>query len=137
MVVPSSRKYTNSITNTKAANYGYINWIEDLVPRTMWSQASVSNDNYDLWGISHWARKRQQFYGFAVNRESARDVYSKRKIIAVIELQIIEWHNYKHLDWITLRRDADKLYKFKEGCKQTTYHFYFYDLKQELKKGGE
>ncbi|GJV32554.1 hypothetical protein Tco_1392954 [Tanacetum coccineum] len=27
----------------------------------------------------------------------------------------IEWHNYKHLDWITIRRDDDKLYKFKEG----------------------
>nr|GFA41777.1 hypothetical protein [Tanacetum cinerariifolium] len=36
-------------------------------------------------------------------------------IIAVTELQIIECHNYKHLDWITVRRDDDKLYKFKEG----------------------
>ncbi|GJW64025.1 hypothetical protein Tco_0115909, partial [Tanacetum coccineum] len=26
-----------------------------------------------------------------------------------------EWHNYKHLDWITVRRDDGKLYKFKEG----------------------
>nr|GEX02386.1 hypothetical protein [Tanacetum cinerariifolium] len=34
--------------------------------------------------------------------ESSRDVYSKRRIIAVTELQIVEWHNYKHLDWITL-----------------------------------
>ncbi|GKC36466.1 hypothetical protein Tco_1048850 [Tanacetum coccineum] len=47
--------------------------------------------------------------------ESARDVYSKRRIIAVTKLQIVEWHNYKHLDWITVRRDDDKLYKFKEG----------------------
>nr|GEW54264.1 hypothetical protein [Tanacetum cinerariifolium] len=47
--------------------------------------------------------------------ESARDVYSKRRIIAVTELQIVEWHNYKHLDWITVRKDDDKLYKFKEG----------------------
>nr|GEY97806.1 hypothetical protein [Tanacetum cinerariifolium] len=59
-------------------------------------------------------RKRQQFYGFAVNRESARDVYSKRRIIVVTELKIVEWHNYKHLDWIMVRRDDDKLYKFKE-----------------------
>nr|GEX92924.1 hypothetical protein [Tanacetum cinerariifolium] len=57
---------------------------------------------------------KTKFYGFAVNRESARDVYSKRRIIAVIELKIVEWHNYKHLDWITVRRDDDKLYKFKE-----------------------
>ncbi|GJV85418.1 hypothetical protein Tco_1525316 [Tanacetum coccineum] len=66
-------------------------------------------------GISHWGRKRQQFYGFAVNMESARDVYSKHRIIVVTELQIVEWHNYKHLDWITIHRDDDKLYKLKEG----------------------
>nr|GFA89141.1 hypothetical protein [Tanacetum cinerariifolium] len=47
--------------------------------------------------------------------ESARDVYSKRRIFIVTELKIDEWHNYKHLDWITVRRDDDKLYKFKEG----------------------
>nr|GFB58342.1 hypothetical protein [Tanacetum cinerariifolium] len=55
------------------------------------------------------------FYGYAVNRESALDVYSKRRIIAVTELKIVEWHNYKHLDWISIRRDDDKIYKFKEG----------------------
>nr|GEW28266.1 hypothetical protein [Tanacetum cinerariifolium] len=81
----SSRKYTTSVTKIKAADYGHIKWIKDL------------------------------FYGFAVNRESARDVYLKCRIIAVAELQIIEWHNYKHLDWITVRIDDDKLYKFKEG----------------------
>nr|GFA14769.1 hypothetical protein [Tanacetum cinerariifolium] len=37
------------------------------------------------------------------------------RIIAVIELKIVEWHNYKHLDWISIRRDDDKIYKFKEG----------------------
>nr|GEY73988.1 hypothetical protein [Tanacetum cinerariifolium] len=37
------------------------------------------------------------------------------RIITVTELKIVEWHNYKHLDWITMRRDDDKLYKFKEG----------------------
>nr|GFA68661.1 hypothetical protein [Tanacetum cinerariifolium] len=77
----SSRKYTTSVTKTKAADYGHIKWIEDLVPRAMWIQEPISYD----------------------------------KIIAVTELNIIEWHNYKHLDWITMRRDDDKLYKFKEG----------------------
>nr|GEW19558.1 hypothetical protein [Tanacetum cinerariifolium] len=28
----SSRKYTTSVTKTKAADYGHIKWIEDLVP---------------------------------------------------------------------------------------------------------
>nr|GEW04557.1 hypothetical protein [Tanacetum cinerariifolium] len=41
------------------------------------------------------------FYGFAVNRKSALDVYSKRRIIVVTDLKIVEWHNYKHLDWIS------------------------------------
>nr|GEX97665.1 hypothetical protein [Tanacetum cinerariifolium] len=57
----SSKKYTTSVTKTKAAYYGHIKWIEDL------------------------------FYGFAVNRESALDVYSKRRIIAVTDLKIVEW----------------------------------------------
>nr|GFA61653.1 hypothetical protein [Tanacetum cinerariifolium] len=25
------------------------------------------------------------------------------------------WHDYKHLDWISVRRDDEKIYKFKEG----------------------
>nr|GEW69804.1 hypothetical protein [Tanacetum cinerariifolium] len=80
----SSRKYTTYV-KTKAANYGHIKWIEDLVPRTMWIQKPVGYDKHALWEISHWGRK------------------------------LAEWHNYKHLDWITVRRDDDKLYKFKEG----------------------
>nr|GFA86678.1 hypothetical protein [Tanacetum cinerariifolium] len=111
----SSRKYTTSITKTKAADYGHIKWIEDLVPRTMWIQEPINYDKHALWGVSHWGRKRQQFYGFTVNLKSALDVYSKRRIIAVNDLKIMEWHNYKHLDWISIRRDDDKIYKFKEG----------------------
>nr|GEU52655.1 hypothetical protein [Tanacetum cinerariifolium] len=81
----SSCKYTTSIMKTKEADYRHIKWIEDL------------------------------FYDFTVNQESTRDVYSKRRIIAITELKIVEWQNYKHLDWITVQRDDDKLYKFKEG----------------------
>nr|GEZ39832.1 hypothetical protein [Tanacetum cinerariifolium] len=57
----SSRKYTTSVTKTKAADYGHIKWIEDLVPRTMWIQELVGYDKHALWGISHWGRKRQTF----------------------------------------------------------------------------
>nr|GEV22801.1 copia protein [Tanacetum cinerariifolium] len=84
----SSRKYTTSIMKTKAADYGHIKWIEDLVPKTMWIEEPIGYGKHALWG---------------------------RRIIAVTELKIVEWHNYKHLDWITMRRDDDKLYKFKEG----------------------
>ncbi|GKA46475.1 hypothetical protein Tco_0739358 [Tanacetum coccineum] len=111
----SSRKYSTSVTKTTAADYGHIKWIEDLVPNSMWSQMIVKYDKFTLWGISYWGTKRRQFYAFATTRESARDVYSKRRIIAVTKVEIVEWQNYKHLDWITVRRDDDILYKFKEG----------------------
>nr|GEV52639.1 hypothetical protein [Tanacetum cinerariifolium] len=64
----------------------------------------INYDKHALWGVSHWGRKRQQFYGFAVNQEFALDVYSKRRIIAVTDLKIMEWHNYRHLDWISVRK---------------------------------
>ncbi|GJT46972.1 hypothetical protein Tco_0955687 [Tanacetum coccineum] len=78
-------------------------------------KVSIVCDKHALWGISHWGRKRQQFYGYAVNRESTRDVYSRNRIIRIKKLTIVEWHNYKHLEWITIRTDDDKLYTFKEG----------------------
>nr|GFA59027.1 hypothetical protein [Tanacetum cinerariifolium] len=91
----SSRTYTTSVTKTKTTNYGHIKWIEDLVPSTMWIQEPIGYNKHALWGVSHWG---QQFYDFAVNWESARDVYSKRRIIAITELKIVERHNYKNLD---------------------------------------
>ncbi|GJV91197.1 hypothetical protein Tco_1539010 [Tanacetum coccineum] len=36
----SSRKYSTSVTKTKAAYYRHIKWIEDLVPNSMWSQSN-------------------------------------------------------------------------------------------------
>ncbi|GKD32191.1 hypothetical protein Tco_1242969 [Tanacetum coccineum] len=100
----SSHTYATSVIKTKAADYGHIKWIEDLVPNTIWSEVPVNYDKHALFGISHWGCKRQQFYGFAANRESTHDVYSKRRIIVVIKLQIVEWHSYKHLDWSTVRK---------------------------------
>nr|GEX06065.1 hypothetical protein [Tanacetum cinerariifolium] len=79
----SSRKYTTYVTKTTVADYGHIKWIEDLVPRAMWIQEPISYDKHAFWGVSHWGRKHQQFYGFTVNRESALDVYFKRRIIAL------------------------------------------------------
>nr|GFA75929.1 hypothetical protein [Tanacetum cinerariifolium] len=33
------------------------------------------------------------------------NLLSMWRIIAVTDLKIVEWHSYKHLDWITIRRD--------------------------------
>nr|GEU98402.1 hypothetical protein [Tanacetum cinerariifolium] len=90
----SSRKYTTSVTKTKAADYGHIKWIEDLVP-----QASGRSST----GSGKLPEEAQPYKA------------QHRRIIAVTDLKIVEWHSYKHLDWIMVRRDDDKLYKFKEG----------------------
>nr|GEV33192.1 hypothetical protein [Tanacetum cinerariifolium] len=110
----SSQKYTTSVTKMKAADYGHIKWIEDYVLSTMWIHEPIIYDKHALWGVSHWGRKRQQFYGFAVNLESARDVYSKRRIIAVTKLKIMEWHSYKYLDWITNKDKKNRLMRINE-----------------------
>ncbi|GJY49906.1 hypothetical protein Tco_0439862 [Tanacetum coccineum] len=88
----SSRTYATSVTKTKAADYGHIKWIE------------IISNGLKIWSPTQCGVK-----------ESARDVYSKRRIIAITKLQIVELHRYKHLNWITVRRDDDKLYTFKEG----------------------
>ncbi|GKF23738.1 hypothetical protein Tco_0076060, partial [Tanacetum coccineum] len=44
----SSRKYFTSVTKTKAADYGHIKWIEDLVPNSIWSQVIVNYDKFAL-----------------------------------------------------------------------------------------
>nr|GFA81868.1 hypothetical protein [Tanacetum cinerariifolium] len=49
----SSRKYTTSVTKTKAADYGHIKWIEYLVPHTMWIQEPINYDKHALWRVSH------------------------------------------------------------------------------------
>nr|GEU39178.1 hypothetical protein [Tanacetum cinerariifolium] len=95
------KETTDQLDWVNPKDYRHIKWIEDLVLRAMLIQEPINYDMPALWGVSHWGRKRQHFYGFAVNQESALDVYSKRRIIAVTELKIVEWHNYKHLDWIS------------------------------------
>nr|GEZ35056.1 hypothetical protein [Tanacetum cinerariifolium] len=104
----SSRKYTTYIMKMKATYYEHIKWIEDLVPRTMWIEEPIGYDKHVLWGVSPWGRKRQQFYHFVVNRESARDVYSKRRIIVVTELKI---NKYKKNRLMRI----NELHKFSDG----------------------
>nr|GEU81278.1 reverse transcriptase domain-containing protein [Tanacetum cinerariifolium] len=77
----------------------------------------------------------------AVNRESARDVYSKRRIITFIELQIIEWkvdksHGRRTLCFQRLSKNVPKKHHHPTTCRRSstrcqkwdTYHF---DLKRK------
>ncbi|GKA24394.1 hypothetical protein Tco_0710427, partial [Tanacetum coccineum] len=46
---------------------------------------------------------------------SSKDVYSRKRIIAVTRLTIMKKYDYGHLEEIEVRREVQKLYKFKEG----------------------
>ncbi|GJS13572.1 hypothetical protein Tco_0408044 [Tanacetum coccineum] len=108
-----SKEYSTSVTKTKAATYE-IKWIEDLVSN-LWSPVKVVYDKHDYWGTSHWGPKCQQFYRFASNMTSSKDVYSRKRIIIVTKLKIIKKCDYGHLEEIEVRREDQKLYKFREG----------------------
>ncbi|GJU55604.1 hypothetical protein Tco_1229318 [Tanacetum coccineum] len=57
------------VTKTKAEDYGTSNGLK-------------------IWSLKECGVKC---------RESSRDVYSKRRIIAITKINIVDWHNYKHL----------------------------------------
>ncbi|GJY59727.1 hypothetical protein Tco_0459619 [Tanacetum coccineum] len=44
----SSYTYATSVTKSKAADYGHIKWIEDLVPTTIWSEVPVNYNKHAL-----------------------------------------------------------------------------------------
>ncbi|GKD72282.1 hypothetical protein Tco_1330564, partial [Tanacetum coccineum] len=85
-----SRKFSTSITKTKAATYE-VQWIKDMVPNIC---SPIK---------------------FASNKMSSKDVYSIKHIIAVTSLKIMKRYDYGHLDEIEVHREDQQLYKFKEG----------------------
>ncbi|GJZ73561.1 hypothetical protein Tco_0637707 [Tanacetum coccineum] len=87
-----SRRYSTSVTKTK-----------------------VKYDQHAYFGTSYWGPKRQSFYTYASNMTSSKNVYSRRRIIAVTRHKIMKMCDYGHLEEIEVRRDDQKLYTFREG----------------------
>ncbi|GJX49462.1 hypothetical protein Tco_0276307 [Tanacetum coccineum] len=88
----SSRKYMTSTTNTKAAKYDDIQGIEDMVP-SLWSPAKVAYDKYVVW----------ESHTRVLNDNGSMD------------MQATGSPNMMNLKEIEVRREDQKLYKFKEG----------------------
>ncbi|GJT61249.1 hypothetical protein Tco_1004782 [Tanacetum coccineum] len=107
------RRYSTSMTKKKVATYE-LKWIKDLVPE-LWSPVQLKYNQHAYLGTSHWGPKCQSFYGYASNLTSSKDVYSRRRIIAVTRLKIMMKYDQSLLEEIEVRRDDQKLYKFKEG----------------------
>ncbi|GJU30128.1 hypothetical protein Tco_1173717 [Tanacetum coccineum] len=92
------KKYTTSITKTKAARYELAG-IEDMIP-SLWSVTKVGYDKYVERGIKHWGPKRQLFYRSQLNRFSKHDVYSHLKILSVKSVKVNKLHSYGYLEEI-------------------------------------
>nr|GEW11066.1 hypothetical protein [Tanacetum cinerariifolium] len=78
-------------------------------------KVKVAYKKHVVWGTYHWGPKRQRFYAYACHWKSLHDVYSKRRIIAVISVKVMRWYDYGYLEKIVVRRDDNVLYKIKEG----------------------
>nr|GEW08751.1 hypothetical protein [Tanacetum cinerariifolium] len=97
----SSLKYITYVTKTKVTDYGHIKWIKDL------------------------------FYGFAVNRESARDVYSN--IESSLSLNFISSNGIITSIWIgSLKADKSHGVKsYQKNLNLTKPDAYLSDLKHK------
>ncbi|GJV33128.1 hypothetical protein Tco_1393528 [Tanacetum coccineum] len=106
------RSYSSSITKTPAARYT-LEDIEDMIP-TLWSPVIIAYDKDTALGISHWGPQRQQYYRAMINRKSKHEVFSTMRILSVVSVKIEKKSGYDYLEEIVIRRDDQKLYKFKE-----------------------
>ncbi|GKD08123.1 hypothetical protein Tco_1187808 [Tanacetum coccineum] len=86
----TERKYTISITKTKAAR------------------------NVEL-GICHWGPKRQLFYRSQIGKTSPHEVYSRMKILSMVRVSFDKQFGYGYLKEIVVRRADRQEYTFKEG----------------------
>ncbi|GJV97475.1 hypothetical protein Tco_1549052 [Tanacetum coccineum] len=107
------KKYTTSITKTKAARYKIVG-IEDMVP-TLWSATKVGYDKDAEKGIKHWSDKCQLWYRSQINKFSKHKVYYTQNILSLVSVKVKRFHGYGHLDEIIVRRADRQLYKFKKG----------------------
>ncbi|GJU82304.1 hypothetical protein Tco_1284669 [Tanacetum coccineum] len=93
------------------------------------SLTKIKDAKYDLKGIKDMGPKKQRFYGYASKRVSKHDVYSTKRILAVINVKVIIWYGYGHLEEIEVCRSDQQLYKFIEG---DFYRLHLNDIKDIL-----
>ncbi|GJT39618.1 hypothetical protein Tco_0939483 [Tanacetum coccineum] len=80
----SSRKYTTSITKIKAADYGHIKWIEDKIPRNVYSKHRI---------IAVTSLKIMEFFGYKHLEE------------ITVQRQDDKLHKFREGDFKRLRRE--------------------------------
>ncbi|GJV11195.1 hypothetical protein Tco_1352736 [Tanacetum coccineum] len=121
------RKYTKSITKTKAIKYN-LKFIEDMIPN-QWSPIKVGYNKDVAFRITHLGYRRKLWYRSQINKFSPYDVYSTLRILSVASVQVEKVHGYGYLKEIVMRRADRKLYKLKQG---DFPHLHLNDIKDML-----
>ncbi|GJX31677.1 hypothetical protein Tco_0241532 [Tanacetum coccineum] len=104
---PSGKSNEGSKSSHKSADHKNLNihesqyhWIPNSVAAIRPLDHFIINDlEYLMWFSSRknaTQSRNSKAADDGTSKESARDVYSKRRIIAVTKLEIVEWQNYKH-----------------------------------------
>ncbi|GJS67691.1 hypothetical protein Tco_0682256 [Tanacetum coccineum] len=107
------KKYTTSITKTKAARYEIMG-IEDVV-LTLWSATKVGYNKDAEKGIKHWGERCKLWYRSQINKISKNNVYSTQKILSVVSVSVKKLHGYGHLEEIVVRRTDCQLFQLDDS----------------------
>ncbi|GJR25921.1 hypothetical protein Tco_1102153 [Tanacetum coccineum] len=118
------RKYTKSITKTKAARYELVG-IKDMIPK-QWSVVKVGYNKEAAFGILRWGPKRQLFYRSQINRLSRHDVYSTLKILSVVSVTINKQFSYGNLKEIVKNRHLEKSQRCPTWCRKLPEEAQYY-----------
>ncbi|GJS19510.1 hypothetical protein Tco_0448142 [Tanacetum coccineum] len=87
------------------------NGIEDLIP-DRWSKKFHRYQIKSLNGIHHWEDRRHDFFKAEINNMSPDKVYSNKRIISVIRIDVKKKWGYGFLTSIVVRRLVKKEYEF-------------------------
>ncbi|GJT81929.1 hypothetical protein Tco_1056271 [Tanacetum coccineum] len=120
-----SKKYTTSLTKTKAADYGHVKWIDDKVPRSIWSPMSIQDTGSLLLPISRsWSSlvtkiwKRLLFKGRTISYTGFEKATSKDFVAKKLKICYFFVFEKK----INLSRPDSYRSNLKKLTPYTTYH---------------
>ncbi|GJX64690.1 hypothetical protein Tco_0299033 [Tanacetum coccineum] len=82
----------------------------DFKPPQTWISNIAHVENLIRHSMSSWILPSTSLHLI-----SSKEVYSRKRIIAVTSLKIRKWYDYGHFDKIKVRIEDQELYKFKEG----------------------
>ncbi|GJY14508.1 hypothetical protein Tco_0384930 [Tanacetum coccineum] len=121
---PAHQEFDTGVQSVPAVHESVQPWLSNLAqqdPRESFDELTDSTFDFSAFVMNRLnvqtlthelactRQKARQFYAFATSRESARDIYSKRQIIAVTKVEIVEWHDYKHLNGINKKSTSQKM----------------------------